>query len=62
MKKTYIAPEMNQMVIGLHAMICNSITQDGDNLNVTINDDTPGDFGAGNTINGRTNSIWDSEE
>jgi len=62
MKKIYKTPEINKIVIDMHTMICNSITQNGDNLNVTINDDTPGDFGAGNTINGRTNSIWDSEE
>ena len=59
MKKTYIAPNMVIFRTELQHIICGSITEDGDNLNVNINQDD--EFGSGETINSRQGRIWDDE-
>ena len=60
MKKTYIAPYTYQINIDMHAMICGSITDNGESLSVTL-DDTSGSFGDNNTINSRGGSYWDED-
>lgn len=59
MKKTYIAPNMVIFRTELQHIICGSITEEGDNLNVTI--DSSEEFGIGETINSRQGRIWDDE-
>lgn len=59
MKKTYIAPNMVIFRTELQHIICGSITEDGDNLNVTIDPDKT--FGDDETINSRSGRIWDDE-
>ena len=60
MKKTYIAPNMVIFRTELQHIICGSITEDSDNLNVNINQDEQ--FGGGETINSRSGRIWDYDE
>lgn len=52
MRKVYIAPAVQVVRMEMHQMICDSIQQNGDNLNATIGGDE-GDFGDDNTINAR---------
>ena len=51
MKKVYIAPVVQVVRMEMHQMICNSIKEEGNNLNATINGDES--FGEGETINAR---------
>ena len=59
MKKTYIAPNMVIFRTELQHIICGSIKEDGENLNVTIDQDK--EFDIGETINSRQGRIWDDE-
>lgn len=59
MKKTYIAPNMVIFRTELQHIICGSITEEGDNLNVTI--DSSDEFDKGQTINSRSGRIWGDE-
>ena len=43
----------------LQHIICGSIKEDGENLNVTIDQDK--EFDIGETINSRQGRIWDDE-
>ena len=51
MRKVYIAPAVQVVRMEMHQMICDSIQQNGDNLNVTINGDET--FDDNETINAR---------
>ena len=51
MKKVYIAPVVQVVRMEMHQMVCGSIKEEGNNLNVNINgDDT---FDDNETINAR---------
>lgn len=59
MKKTYIQPCMFTIELKMQPILTGSITPSGDNLEVTIGDDS---FGKGETINARGNDVdWDDE-
>ena len=62
MKKTYITPEQQVVVIGVQQMLCGSITKDGDNLNVVISSDEPSGVFEGNVINSREFDTWSEED
>ena len=47
MKKKYMKPEMEIVEIKTQGILCGSITQNGDSLNVTLTDD---EFGENETI------------
>ena len=62
MKKTYITPEQQVVVIGVQQMLCGSITKDGDNLNVVISPDEPSGVFEGDVINSREFDTWSEED
>lgn len=62
MKKTYITPEQQVVVIGVQQMLCGSITKDGDNLNVVISSDEQSGVFEGNVINSREFDTWSEED
>ena len=62
MKKTYITPEQQVVVIGVQQMLCGSITKDGDNLNVVISSDEQSGVFEGDVINSREFDTWSEEE
>ncbi len=60
MKKTYIQPKTTIVKLRTQYLLIGSIIKDGDNLNVTVGDDS---FGDGETINARRSrfSTWEEE-
>ena len=60
MRKQYLKPSVLISVYYTTAIICGSIVENGDKLNVTITNDN-GTFD-NNTINSRTFNVWDDEE
>ena len=57
MKKTYITPEQQVVVIGVQQMLCGSITVDGDDLNAIIDSSDSGVFDD-DVINARELDEW----
>ena len=57
MKKTYITPEQQVVVIGVQQMLCGSITEVGDDLNVVIDNGDSGIFDD-DVINARELEEW----
>ena len=57
MKKTYITPEQQVVVIGVQQMLCGSITTSGDDLNVVIDSGDSGIFDD-DVINARELEEW----
>lgn len=58
MKKKYIYPDIRIIELGVQNLLSGSISNEGDNLRITLDSDGGG-FGTENTINSRRGDAWD---
>ena len=62
MKKTYLQPAIEVINISSQQMLCGSITEVGDNLNIVISPEEPSGVFEDDVINSREFDTWSEEE